>query len=134
MGQLLNRIGKIAKSYSFFNLDDNINSIPKINDEELKKIIDGLNANETENEKKSSGNINNINAKMKIPNLEQAYIILDINDSYDIESIKSAYRKKIKEYHPDKVSALGLDLRNLAEQKTIEINRAYEIIRKSKGF
>ena len=48
----------------------------------------------------------------------------------DFNSIKTVYRKKIAQYHPDKVSAMGPEIREVAEQKAKEINEAYEHFRK----
>lgn len=42
--------------------------------------------------------------------------------------IKDAYRDRIREYHPDKVAHLGLELRELAETKSKQINAAYEVL------
>jgi DnaJ-domain-containing protein 1 len=39
--------------------------------------------------------------------------------------IKKAYRKRIAEYHPDKVAHLGVELRVLAVEKSKEINEAF---------
>ena len=46
------------------------------------------------------------------------------------EEIKRAYRKQSKLYHPDKVSQLGRDLREMAENKTKDINRAYDMLQR----
>lgn len=48
----------------------------------------------------------------------------------DFNSIKSSYRKKIAQYHPDKVSAMGPEIQEVAEEKAKEINEAYEHFRK----
>jgi hypothetical protein len=48
----------------------------------------------------------------------------------DFNSIKTTYRKKIAQYHPDKVSAMGPEIQEVAEQKAKEINEAYEHFRK----
>ena len=55
--------------------------------------------------------------------------ILD-SDTRDFVTIKSVYRKKIAQYHPDKVSAMGPEIQEVAEQKAKEINEAYEHFRK----
>ena len=55
--------------------------------------------------------------------------ILD-SDTKDFVTIKSVYRKKIAQYHPDKVSAMGPEIQEVAEQKAKEINEAYEHFRK----
>ncbi len=43
-----------------------------------------------------------------------------------MEEIRKAYQHRIAEYHPDKVAALGAELRELAERKSKEINLAYD--------
>jgi DnaJ-domain-containing protein 1 len=40
--------------------------------------------------------------------------------------IASAYRALISQYHPDKVTRLGPEIRAVAERKSAELNRAYE--------
>jgi len=41
------------------------------------------------------------------------------------EEIRRAYYALIAQYHPDKVAQLGPELRDLASEKSKEINRAY---------
>jgi DnaJ-domain-containing protein 1 len=53
------------------------------------------------------------------------YEILGVDKNASIVDVKKAYRQKMFEYHPDKVASLGKELRELAEQKTKEINSAY---------
>ena len=50
-------------------------------------------------------------------------------------TIKKAYRKLVKEYHPDIIKAQGKDEAYLQEatRKTQEINEAYELIKRAKG-
>jgi len=45
--------------------------------------------------------------------------------------IRTAYRKRMSEYHPDKVNSLGPKIRALAEEETKEINTALEILRRA---
>src|SRR5471030_1190835 len=59
------------------------------------------------------------------------YEVLGIKPSASQDEIKSAYRKLIKQYHPDKFG--DNPLKNLAEEKMIEINRAYEALTKNSG-
>ncbi len=42
-----------------------------------------------------------------------------------MEEIRAAYLMRISEYHPDKVAALGKEIREVAERKSKEINVAY---------
>lgn len=60
--------------------------------------------------------------------------ILGLSGDISKEDIKSAYRKAINEYHPDKVACLGPELRMLAEKKAKEINEAYQFFKKRYGL
>ena len=55
---------------------------------------------------------------------------LSIEEIGKIEDLKSIYRKRIAQYHPDKVLAMGPEIRSVAEQKAKEINEAYEHFRR----
>ena len=58
------------------------------------------------------------------------YEVLGIRPGAGPEEIRSAYRKVVQAYHPDKVSHLGRELRELAQIKFVEIQNAYEELRK----
>jgi hypothetical protein len=51
--------------------------------------------------------------------------ILGIRPGSPADDIKRAYRERMRQYHPDKVASLGIELRELAERKAKEINEAY---------
>lgn len=125
LGQILNRVSRIAKSY----LNDEGGSVQYHNlnsdEDELKRKIDELNKKKTESKSSKA------EPSGKGMAIEEAYRILEVPRTAAIEEIKSAYKKKIMEYHPDRVANLGTDLKNLAKQKTIEINLAYELIEKT---
>lgn len=65
--------------------------------------------------------------------LTDAYAILGVHENDSLETIKKAYRKLVREYHPDIIKAQGKDENYLKEAtaKTQEINSAYEMIKKS---
>lgn len=69
-----------------------------------------------------------------IPNNYQAYKILGVSPSDDIETIKKAYRELANKYHPDRVANLGPEIQKLAEEKFKAINEAYQKVRQEKGF
>lgn len=52
--------------------------------------------------------------------------ILEVLESDDKATIATAYKKKISQYHPDKVATMGPELRELAEFKSKQINTAYD--------
>ena len=54
-----------------------------------------------------------------------AYAILGVERSAGRDAIRSAYRARMQEYHPDKVAHLGEELQRVAHVKTQEIQRAY---------
>ncbi|OVE77805.1 hypothetical protein BVX98_01915 [bacterium F11] len=60
------------------------------------------------------------------------YAVLDLSPSASQEEILKAYRKRMAEYHPDKVTHLGKDLQETAHIKTREIQEAYETLKKNK--
>ena len=67
--------------------------------------------------------------------LKDAYSILGVSEIDSLETIKKAYRKLVREYHPDIIKAQGKDENYLKEAtaKTQEINSAYEMIKKSRS-
>jgi DnaJ like chaperone protein len=58
------------------------------------------------------------------------YTTLGITPSATQKAIQSAYRARMSEYHPDKVAHLGEDLQKLAHRKVLEIQQAYQKLRK----
>ena len=58
--------------------------------------------------------------------LKDPYEILGLARGATDEEIKHAYRELAKKYHPDKVSHLGDEFRDLANMKFKEIQRAYQ--------
>lgn len=67
-------------------------------------------------------------------NIDDAYKLLGVNKDDSIEIIKKAYRKLIRQYHPDIIKAQGKsdDYMKEATAKTQEINQAYEMIKEDK--
>ncbi len=53
------------------------------------------------------------------------YEILGIDKNATKKEIHSAYRKLVKQYHPDRVAHLGKEFQDLANKKFIEIQDAY---------
>ena len=68
-----------------------------------------------------------------VPNMEpDPYTILGINLNDDFEKIKGAWRDLVLTYHPDRMVARGLpeEAINLAERRIIQINKAFESVKK----
>lgn len=124
MMQILRRISRIAKSYlikdnykdKYFNSDD----------EELKRIIDEL------NDKRQYQNFDKQQAKDF--DFEKACKVLGVRNDASIDEIKSAFRKKIKQYHPDKINHLTEKEKAESLEKAKEIINAYEFFKRKYNF
>lgn len=62
------------------------------------------------------------------------YRILEIDRSASKQEVKKAYRKMANKYHPDKVSHLGKEMQDLAEEKFKAVNDAYQQIKKTQDL
>ncbi len=56
------------------------------------------------------------------------YELLGLQPPVTLSEIKSAYRKRIKLCHPDKLAGRGEDFRKLAEERAKALNAAYEFL------
>lgn len=63
-----------------------------------------------------------------IKSLADCYSILGLSADAIPLDIKAAYKKKISEYHPDRVGALGIKIKQIAEEETRQINAAYAML------
>lgn len=71
---------------------------------------------------------------MFVENTEASYKILEIEPSATNEEVKKAYRKMAVKYHPDKVSYLGEEFKNTANEKFKKVSEAYDKIKKERGI
>ncbi|MFY8206556.1 MAG: J domain-containing protein [Arenimonas sp.] len=58
------------------------------------------------------------------------YAVLDVAENADMDAIDAAYRRRMSEYHPDKVANAAPEIQELAERRARDINAAYEEIRR----
>jgi len=106
------KTGKLPK---FLNINKNINgSQSKYRSDSSRVRSETKHNNSSKVKKKSS--------------LKEPYAVLGIKSDATEKEILVAYRKAVQEYHPDKVAHLGKDLQELANQKFIEIQKAYEFL------
>lgn len=60
------------------------------------------------------------------------YAILGVKPGASPAEIHAAYREAAQKFHPDKVSHLGEEFQALAQQKFVEIQSAYEVLKNGK--
>jgi DnaJ like chaperone protein len=65
---------------------------------------------------------------------KEAYEILGVQQTDDMDTIKKAYRNLIRKYHPDIISSQDKDESYMEEAtaKTQQINQAYQVIKELK--
>ncbi|TCK17196.1 DnaJ like chaperone protein [Thiogranum longum] len=66
--------------------------------------------------------------------LREAYEVLGVDESASDAEVKKAYRRLMNQHHPDKLVSKGLpeEMIKLATEKSQEIRRAYDTIRKAR--
>ncbi|MCR4289042.1 MAG: DnaJ domain-containing protein [Candidatus Scalindua sp.] len=65
--------------------------------------------------------------------LDKSYKLLNIGPDAPLSEVKKAYKEKMAKSHPDKVAHLSEELQKKAKELTLEINKAYNIIKSHKG-
>lgn len=67
---------------------------------------------------------------------DKYYAVLDASPSDPDDEVKRRYRKKVAEFHPDKIASKGLpeEFTKFAEEKFREIQEAWEHIKKARGI
>lgn len=68
--------------------------------------------------------------------IDAAYQALGVSKEDSDAEIKKAYRRLVREYHPDKLMGQGLpeDMIKEATERSQEIHTAYDLIKKSRGI
>jgi len=107
------------------------NGIDENEDKVLREIMGELGISSAEYEAILNKFENMMKNKQQTMGANEAYEILGVKSSDDMNSIKKAYRKLIREYHPDIISSQDKDESYMQEAtaKTQEINQAYQVIK-----
>jgi len=70
-----------------------------------------------------------------VTSTDKYYEVLESSREDSLEIIKKNYRRLIKEYHYDSIASKGLpeNMLKFAEEKTKELNEAYDVVKKEKS-
>ncbi|MES2766140.1 MAG: DnaJ domain-containing protein [Bacteroidota bacterium] len=134
---IFDRARRIAESYWNDNTSRNVNLPPDSDEEELRRIIDELSSDEGKKKRDDESFKNDFKNKSQNPDaakLKSALSVLGISESATIDEIKSAFKKKMREFHPDKVATQKEEKQAAAHKKAQEISEAYQFLKTQKGF
>ncbi len=110
------------------------NGISSDEDRVLREIIDELNITSDEYATMLSKFEKMMKNKHQTMSIEEAYKILGVDESDEMNHIKKTYRKLVRQYHPDIIKSQDKDELYMEEAtaKTQEINQAYERIKEGR--
>ena len=96
---------------------------------EISKIF-----NFSKDEFDSIANIHDSKNFKESHSIDKSYKILGVTKNISVEQIKTRYKELVREYHPDRLQGMGLpkEFIELANQKLIAINKAYNEIKNDK--
>ncbi len=65
--------------------------------------------------------------------LDESYKLLNVSSDASLSEVQKAYKEKMAKSHPDKVAHLSEELQKKAKELALEINKAYNNIKRCKG-
>lgn len=82
----------------------------------------------------STADFNSIKAMFVSQTRESAYQILEVPSTATDNEVKKAYRRMAVKYHPDKVSHLGEEHQQMANEKFQRLTEAYDQVKRERGI
>ena len=64
---------------------------------------------------------------------KRAAQLIGVDEDADDTTIRHAYQKKVRQYHPDVVANAADEIRALAENRTKALNAAYDLLTKNRA-
>ncbi|MCG8638728.1 MAG: DnaJ domain-containing protein [Desulfobacterales bacterium] len=99
------------------------------------KKEDNFNRRYRQNSSSADGSENSNNFRSPSPGsrknrVKPPHEILGVKSDASKSEIKQAYKEAVKKYHPDKLSHLGEEFAHLANEKFLELQKAYDTLMK----
>jgi DnaJ like chaperone protein len=98
-----------------------INTLLELSEQDLESIVAMYTQKRERNERTAS-------SKPRLSAIQLACKIIGISEQASMLEIKKAYRTLVKLHHPDRFATESLAQQQIAEQKFIEIQKAYEVL------
>jgi len=122
-------------SFSYGNQRKNREQNQRANYRKKQKEKSSFNNNWEKNEpgykrrRQSSGQNQGREAHSQSYNVQVDLAFFGLNENYSLRELTIARNNMLKENHPDKVSHMSEEIKNLAKQQTQKINDAFERLR-----
>ncbi len=140
MGQIWNRIKRLAQSYAYDSPLYSYEGLEEEDQRRLKEIIDQLNQKPPASQQSKAGpqgagrqdsrqQSRNTGASQQGTTIESALAVLGLPASAPNEEIKKAYKRLMLKYHPDRVASLSATEQEAAHRRAQELNVAYQFIK-----
>ena len=137
MGQIWNRIKRIAQSYAYDSPLYSYETLEEEDQRRLKEIIDQLNRKPPAGEPGGNGGERQQSRKQQGrgpsrpqgPTVESSLAVLGLPPHAPNEEIKKAYKQLMLKYHPDRVATLSATEQEAAHRRAQELNAAYQFIK-----
>lgn len=122
MGQIFDRINRIARAH-WTGLTDSdtawAEQVLASEDDELRRIIDELRA---------------VPPTPSVPpDVDRAFRILDLPATASAAEVRTAYRRLIAQWHPDRFAGATAEEQRLAHERARELNAAYLLLKAYHG-
>lgn len=116
---------------AFQNYFNKMESMTKKLKEQEAKLRNLKKEEKLHNQQPSSEYSKKETTDLSIKTLKDCFAILEVDADARSEEIKISYKRKMTQYHPDKVANLGPKLKEIAEKESRKINLAYEFLEKN---
>ena len=128
LNSYVNHASRLQIIHFLFGVSASDNEIHNSEVELIRKIAGYLNINQYDFESIHSMFLSEGTSN----SLDKWFAILELDKNASNDEIKKAHRKMVIKYHPDKLQGVSLDIKKLAEEKFLLVQKSYENIMKGR--